>query len=78
MREWKIPQFMSLSIYWNKSDGATDGVPEKPAGTSIHVYPGFNLIAQEMHRIEIGESRNHPYALTNEAEFLRRSLGIFL
>ena len=53
----------------DKSDGATDGVPEN---LLAHEYtiPWLKMIHQEMHRIEAGKSDINPYALTNEAEFL--------
>lgn len=53
----------------DKSDGATDGVPEL---LMQHQYaaPWIKLIHQEMRRIEAGKSDINPYALTNEAEFL--------
>ena len=53
----------------DKSDGATDGVPEL---LMQHQYtiPWLKLIYQEMHKIESGKSDINPYALTNEAEFL--------
>ena len=53
----------------DKSDGATDGVPEN---LMAHQYaiPWLSMMHQEMHRIEQGKSDINPYALTNEAEFL--------
>ena len=53
----------------DKSDGATDGVPEI---LMAHEYsiPWLKMIHQEMHRIEAGKSDINPYALTDEAEFL--------
>ncbi|MHB1922603.1 MAG: M90 family metallopeptidase [Chitinophagaceae bacterium] len=53
----------------DKSDGATDGVPEN---LLVHEYtiPWLKMMHQEMHRIEAGKSDINPYALTNEAEFL--------
>jgi Mlc titration factor MtfA (ptsG expression regulator) len=53
----------------DKSDGATDGVPEN---LMAHEYaiPWLSMMHQEMHRIEQGKSDINPYALTNEAEFL--------
>lgn len=53
----------------DKSDGATDGVPEN---LMAHEYalPWLKMIHQEMHRIEAGKSDINPYALTDEAEFL--------
>lgn len=52
----------------DKSDGATDGVPEN---LMKHEYtiPWIKMIHEEMHRIEKGTSDINPYALTNEAEF---------
>ncbi|HEY0244731.1 MAG TPA: M90 family metallopeptidase [Mucilaginibacter sp.] len=52
----------------DKSDGATDGVPEQLIG---HEYaaPWLSLMHREMHRIKEGKSDINPYALTNEAEF---------
>lgn len=53
----------------DKSDGATDGVPEN---LMAHEYaiPWLKMMYQEMHRIEQGKSDINSYALTNEAEFL--------
>jgi Mlc titration factor MtfA (ptsG expression regulator) len=53
----------------DKSDGATDGVPEQ---LIAHEYalPWLNRMHQEMRRIKDGRSDINPYALTNEAEFL--------
>lgn len=53
----------------DKSDGATDGVPEH---LMAHEYavPWLKLMHHEMHRIQQGHSDINPYALTNEAEFL--------
>lgn len=53
----------------DKSDGATDGVPEN---LMAHEYalPWLSMMHQEMHRIEQGKSDINPYALINEAEFL--------
>ena len=52
----------------DKSDGATDGVPEN---LMAHKYaaPWLHLMHTEMHKIEAGHSDINPYALTNEAEF---------
>ncbi|ACU02404.1 zinc-dependent peptidase [Pedobacter heparinus] len=52
----------------DKSDGATDGVPEN---LMRHEYtlPWLKMIHQEMQQIEKGRSDINPYALTNEAEF---------
>ena len=53
----------------DKSDGATDGVPEN---IMAHEYaiPWLSMMHHEMHRIDKGKSDINPYALTNEAEFL--------
>lgn len=53
----------------DKSDGATDGVPEL---LMQHAYaaPWLSLMHREMHWIKEGKSDLNPYALTNEAEFL--------
>lgn len=53
----------------DKSDGATDGVPEQ---LMEHDYatPWLSLMHKEMHRINQGHSDINPYATTNEAEFL--------
>lgn len=53
----------------DKSDGATDGVPENLLANEYTV-PWLKMIHGEMHRIEQGNSDINPYALTNEAEFL--------
>jgi Mlc titration factor MtfA (ptsG expression regulator) len=53
----------------DKSDGATDGVPENLLPHEYAV-PWLKMMHQEMHRIEEGKSDINPYALTNEAEFL--------
>lgn len=53
----------------DKSDGATDGVPEQLI-TPEYAAPWLSLMHQEMHRIKDGKSDINPYALTNEAEFL--------
>lgn len=52
----------------DKSDGATDGVPEN---LMKHEYtlPWIKMIHKEMQRIEAGKSDINPYAITNEAEF---------
>lgn len=52
----------------DKSDGATDGVPENIMAQQ-YTLPWLHLIHQEMHRIQQGKSDINPYALTNEAEF---------
>jgi Mlc titration factor MtfA (ptsG expression regulator) len=53
----------------DKSDGATDGVPEQLID---HAYaePWLKLMHQEIHKIKEGRSDINPYAITNEAEFL--------
>ncbi len=53
----------------DKSDGATDGLPEQ---LMEHEYatPWLSLMHKEMHRINEGHSDINPYATTNEAEFL--------
>lgn len=53
----------------DKSDGATDGLPEQ---LMEHQYaaPWLGLMHREMHRIKEGKSDINPYAITNEAEFL--------
>jgi Mlc titration factor MtfA (ptsG expression regulator) len=53
----------------DKSDGATDGLPENLIAHEYAV-PWLKMMHQEMHRIEVGKSDINPYALTNEAEFL--------
>jgi MtfA peptidase len=52
----------------DKSDGATDGVPESLLAHE-YVVPWLHLMHQEMHRIESRKSDINPYAVTNEAEF---------
>ncbi|MFC0516939.1 zinc-dependent peptidase [Mucilaginibacter angelicae] len=53
----------------DKSDGATDGVPENLLAHE-YVLPWLKMIHQEIHKIEAGRSDINPYATTNEAEFL--------
>ncbi len=53
----------------DKSDGATDGIPENLMSHEYAV-PWLKMMHQEMHRIEAGKSDINPYALTNDAEFL--------
>jgi Mlc titration factor MtfA (ptsG expression regulator) len=53
----------------DKSDGATDGVPENLLAHE-YVMPWLKMIHQEIHKIEDGRSDINPYAITNEAEFL--------
>lgn len=52
----------------DKSDGATDGIPEN---LMKHEYtvPWIKMIHQEIQKIEQGKSDINPYAVTNEAEF---------
>jgi MtfA peptidase len=52
----------------DKSDGATDGVPEALLAHQ-YIVPWLHLMHQEMHRIQSGKSDINPYAATNEAEF---------
>ncbi|QEC79899.1 M90 family metallopeptidase [Mucilaginibacter ginsenosidivorax] len=52
----------------DKSDGATDGVPENLLAHE-YVLPWLKMIHQEIHKIEEGKSDINPYAVTNEAEF---------
>ena len=52
----------------DKSDGATDGVPENLM-THEYAAPWLHLMHVEMHKIEHNRSDINPYALTNEAEF---------
>ncbi len=53
----------------DKSDGATDGVPENLVS---HEYatPWLKMMHQEIRRIKKGNSDIDPYGATNEAEFL--------
>jgi len=53
----------------DKSDGATDGVPENLLPHEYAV-PWLKMMHQEINRIEQGKSDIDPYAATNEAEFL--------
>lgn len=52
----------------DKSDGATDGVPEN---LMSHEYtlPWIKMIHEEIERIEDNKSDINPYAITNQAEF---------
>ncbi|TWR30563.1 zinc-dependent peptidase [Mucilaginibacter pallidiroseus] len=52
----------------DKSDGATDGVPE---GFLPHEYvePWVRMMHKDIHKIEAGKSDIDVYASTNEAEF---------
>jgi Mlc titration factor MtfA (ptsG expression regulator) len=52
----------------DKSDGATDGVPENLLAHE-YVLPWIKMIRQEIYKIEAGKSDINPYAVTNEAEF---------
>lgn len=52
----------------DKSDGATDGVPENLLGHE-YVMPWLKMIHQEIENIEDNKSDINPYAITNEAEF---------
>lgn len=53
----------------DKSDGATDGVPEKLLPPEF-ATPWLKMMHKEMQDIENGKSDINPYAITNEAEFL--------
>ncbi|XHR97901.1 zinc-dependent peptidase [Mucilaginibacter sp. UC70_90] len=53
----------------DKSDGATDGVPENLLAHE-YILPWLKMIHEEIHKIEAGRSDINPYAITNEAEFL--------
>lgn len=52
----------------DKSDGATDGVPEN---LLAHEYtlPWIKMMREEIEKIEDNKSDINPYAITNEAEF---------
>ncbi|WP_316737912.1 zinc-dependent peptidase [Pedobacter aquatilis] len=52
----------------DKSDGATDGVPEN---LMAHEYtlPWIKMMREEIEKIEDNKSDINPYAITNEAEF---------
>ncbi|MDB5024179.1 MAG: hypothetical protein JWP78_1934 [Mucilaginibacter sp.] len=52
----------------DKSDGATDGIPENLMANE-YTIPWLDLMHMEMNRIERGESDINVYALTNESEF---------
>lgn len=52
----------------DKSDGATDGVPENLMGHE-YTLPWVKMMHAEMERIEDNKSDINPYAITNEAEF---------
>jgi len=53
----------------DKSDGATDGVPENLLPPEF-AAPWLKMMHKEMQDIENGKSDINPYAITNEAEFL--------
>ena len=52
----------------DKSDGATDGIPENLMGHE-YTLPWIKMIHEEIARIEDNKSDINPYAITNEAEF---------
>ena len=52
----------------DKSDGATDGVPESLMGHE-YTLPWIKMMHAEMAKIEDNKSDINPYAITNEAEF---------
>lgn len=52
----------------DKSDGATDGIPENLLAHD-YVVPWLKMIHQEIHQIEEGRSDINSYAITSEAEF---------
>ena len=52
----------------DKSDGATDGVPENLMGHE-YTLPWIKMMHAEMAKIEDNKSDINPYAITNEAEF---------
>lgn len=52
----------------DKSDGATDGVPENLISHE-YTLPWIKMMHEEMARIEDNKSDINPYAITNEAEF---------
>ncbi|PWK79222.1 hypothetical protein LX99_01678 [Mucilaginibacter oryzae] len=66
MENTAIHEFVHLL---DKSDGATDGVPENLLAHQ-YVLPWVKMIHQEINKIEQGKSDINPYAITNEAEFL--------
>ncbi|MEJ7558863.1 MAG: M90 family metallopeptidase [Pedobacter sp.] len=53
----------------DKSDGATDGVPENFLAPEF-ATPWLKMMHKEMQNIESGNSDINPYAISNEAEFL--------
>jgi Mlc titration factor MtfA (ptsG expression regulator) len=52
----------------DKSDGATDGVPENLM-THEYTLPWIKMMHEEIDRIEEDKSDINPYAITNQAEF---------
>lgn len=52
----------------DKSDGATDGVPENLMGHE-YTLPWIKMMHEEIERIEDNKSDINPYAITNQAEF---------
>lgn len=52
----------------DKSDGATDGVPENLISHE-YTLPWIKMMHREIKRIEDNKSDINPYAITNEAEF---------
>jgi len=52
----------------DKSDGATDGVPENLLSHE-YTLPWIKMMHEEMERIEDNKSDINPYAITNQAEF---------
>jgi Mlc titration factor MtfA (ptsG expression regulator) len=53
----------------DQEDGIIDGIPERLMEHK-YVIPWLHLIKKEMDKIKEGESEIHPYAITNNAEFL--------
>ncbi|WP_410478728.1 zinc-dependent peptidase [Pedobacter frigidisoli] len=52
----------------DKSDGATDGVPENLLSHE-YTLPWIKMMHDEMEKIEDNKSDINPYAITNQAEF---------
>lgn len=52
----------------DKSDGATDGVPENLMGHE-YTLPWIKMMHEEIDRIKDNKSDINPYAITNQAEF---------
>ena len=52
----------------DKSDGATDGVPENLISHE-YTLPWIKMMHEEIERIEENKSDINPYAITNQAEF---------